>query len=166
MQLCDYRGWGVASMMASFKSWIVALTFLVFLITMSLLTGRQLLGTYQFLFDTFSIEPNWVSSNTENISSVGHVVGYFFLAVLCRISTSLCYLRIATLCISLDALLEVSQNMLSYRHGCWEDFWLGVGGVLFGFVVCVVLNELISVAERGLCRRSQSRCRQVWTTER
>lgn len=152
-------------MFGSFKVWVLPLLFLSFLTTMSLLTGRQLLGTYQFLFDTFSIEPGWVSSNTEKISSVGHVVGYFSLVVFCRIANSMSYWQIATLCISLDAFLEMSQRLLSYRHGNWEDFWLGAGGVLLGVIVCVVFTELTSVAKKGLCRRRQGRCMSVWEPE-
>ena len=72
-----------------FKIWFPPFSFVPLLATLALLTNYQALEVYNALFRLLSIDPQWVSQNSTNISNVGHVIGFFFLAILCRFSTPL-----------------------------------------------------------------------------
>jgi hypothetical protein len=46
------------------------------LATLALLTNHQALQVYTSLFSLLSIEPQWVSSNSTQISNTGHILGF------------------------------------------------------------------------------------------
>jgi len=102
---------------------------------MALLTNNQALDVYNVLFNLLSIDPQWVSHNSTHISNAGHVVGFFFLAILCRISTPLRFWQIALLCIALAASIELTQKLITYRQGRWDDLLFGMTGTFMGLWV-------------------------------
>ena len=99
---------------------------------MALLTNNQALDVYNVLFKLLSVEPQWVSGHSTTISNAGHVAGFFSLAILCRLSTPLRFWQIALLCIALAASLELTQKLLAYRQGRWDDLLFGMTGTLMG----------------------------------
>ena len=117
------------------KIWFPPFSFVILLATLALLTNHQALEVYTSLFSLLSIDPQWVSHNSTHISNVGHVVGFFFLAVLCRISTPLRFWQIALLCIVLATSIELTQKLITYRQGRWDDLLFGTTGTFVGLWV-------------------------------
>jgi VanZ family protein len=118
-----------------FKIWFLPLTLVWFLATMALLSNNQALDVYTSLFNLLSVDPSWDLKNSITISNAGHVLGFFSLAILCRISTPLRFWQIALLCIALAASLELTQKLLAYRQGRWDDLLFGVTGTCGGIWV-------------------------------
>ena len=118
---------------------------------MALLTNHQALVVYNSLFGLFYIEPQWVSQNSVFISNGGHVIGFCVLAIFCRLSTQLRFWQIALLCFILAASLELTQKLLTYRQGRWDDLMLGVMGTSGGLWVISVWETTIrgKTLERG-----------------
>ena len=125
-----------------YKIWFPPFFFVTLLATLALLTNHQALEVYYALFSLLSIESQWVSQHSTNISNAGHVVGFFFLAILCRFSTPLRFWQVALICIALAASLELAQKLLTYRQGRWDDLLFGMTGTFVGLWVVSVWETM------------------------